>query len=303
APAGSAQTAGASLADTAAPSQTLVITPRSDDASATSSPSSSSGLSPSAVDALIALLVLILVSIIGVGTLLLLKHRRSSRSKARRHSQASKSGRRSTSSSSSSSSSSSRSSKKDGKDTVLPLYSDVVNEKAGGHHHAGIDINNASNAVTISATAGRLANSSTYYLPDSTNASGSTTAEKTADEPPPSAVPEIRITFPDDEDAHGRRVAGRVVVVRIGESGGIGLEPLDEKREIEMHARGMAGMAGMAGGAASPPVPSAMDPDPAHVADDARRAFERDGLPAYEQRGLEEVDLDSIGGLKERQDV
>ncbi|KAK2751794.1 hypothetical protein FQN55_009236 [Onygenales sp. PD_40] len=46
--------------------------------------------------------------------------------------------------------------------------------------------------------------------------------------PPQSPVPEIRITFPEEEDAAGKRQSGRVVVVRISDKGGIGLEPYDE---------------------------------------------------------------------------
>ncbi|MCJ1406486.1 hypothetical protein MMC19_000551 [Ptychographa xylographoides] len=47
--------------------------------------------------------------------------------------------------------------------------------------------------------------------------------------PPPSPVPEIRITFPEEEDKSGKRKSGRVVVVRIGENGGVGLEPYQEE--------------------------------------------------------------------------
>jgi hypothetical protein len=46
--------------------------------------------------------------------------------------------------------------------------------------------------------------------------------------PPDSPVPEIRITFPEEEDAVGKRQSGRVVVVRIGDKGGVGLEPYQE---------------------------------------------------------------------------
>ncbi|KAL8827243.1 MAG: hypothetical protein Q9170_007091 [Blastenia crenularia] len=42
---------------------------------------------------------------------------------------------------------------------------------------------------------------------------------------PPSPIPEIRITFPEEEDDSGKRKSGRVVVVRISETGGVGLEP------------------------------------------------------------------------------
>lgn len=45
--------------------------------------------------------------------------------------------------------------------------------------------------------------------------------------PPTSPIPEIRITFPEEEDEAGRRKSGRVVVVRIGETG-VGLEPYQE---------------------------------------------------------------------------
>jgi hypothetical protein len=45
--------------------------------------------------------------------------------------------------------------------------------------------------------------------------------------PPPSPVPEIRITFPDEVDESGRPQSGRVVVVRVGEHS-VGLEPLQE---------------------------------------------------------------------------
>ena len=42
---------------------------------------------------------------------------------------------------------------------------------------------------------------------------------------PTSPLPEIRITFPEEEDEAGKRKSGRVVVVRISENGGVGLEP------------------------------------------------------------------------------
>ncbi len=44
---------------------------------------------------------------------------------------------------------------------------------------------------------------------------------------PTSPVPEIRITFPEEEDDAGKRKSGRVVVVRIGDTG-VGLEPYQE---------------------------------------------------------------------------
>ncbi len=48
--------------------------------------------------------------------------------------------------------------------------------------------------------------------------------------PPDSPVPEIRITFPDEEDQSGQKKTGRVVVVRIGDSGSVGMEPVSQDR-------------------------------------------------------------------------
>ena len=47
--------------------------------------------------------------------------------------------------------------------------------------------------------------------------------------PPASPVPEIRITFPEEIDTAGKRQSSRVMVVRISENGGIGLEPYQEE--------------------------------------------------------------------------
>jgi len=45
----------------------------------------------------------------------------------------------------------------------------------------------------------------------------------------PGNVPEIRITFPDEHDEAGRPKSGRVVIVRVGETG-VGLEPLQDEQ-------------------------------------------------------------------------
>lgn len=47
--------------------------------------------------------------------------------------------------------------------------------------------------------------------------------------PPQSPIPEIRITFPEEEDDSGKRKSGRVVVVRISDAGGVGLEPYQDE--------------------------------------------------------------------------
>ncbi|EPS41077.1 hypothetical protein H072_5031 [Dactylellina haptotyla CBS 200.50] len=44
-------------------------------------------------------------------------------------------------------------------------------------------------------------------------------SEKNRPESPTSPVPEIRITFPEEESADGKRKSGRVVVVQVGEAG------------------------------------------------------------------------------------
>jgi hypothetical protein len=52
----------------------------------------------------------------------------------------------------------------------------------------------------------------------------------------PDNVPEIRITFPDEQDESGRRKSGRVVVVRVGETG-VGLEPLNEDEQLPAYEK------------------------------------------------------------------
>ena len=46
---------------------------------------------------------------------------------------------------------------------------------------------------------------------------------------PTSPVPEIRITFPEEEDQAGKSKSGRVMIVRISETGGLGLEPYSDE--------------------------------------------------------------------------
>ena len=46
------------------------------------------------------------------------------------------------------------------------------------------------------------------------------------DSPPPSPLPEIHITFPEEVDASGKRLSGRVVVVHMSDTG-FGLEPVE----------------------------------------------------------------------------
>ncbi len=71
----------------------------------------------------------------------------------------------------------------------------------------------------------------------------------------PNNIPQIHITFPDEQDENGRRQRGRVVVVRVGDAT-VGLEPVKDEQ-----------------------------------------------LPAYQKdtsNGFYSIDIDNIGGLKEK---
>lgn len=46
--------------------------------------------------------------------------------------------------------------------------------------------------------------------------------------PPPSAVPQIRVTFPDDDENNNQPRPGRVVVVHVTDSGSVGMSPLTQ---------------------------------------------------------------------------
>lgn len=89
-----------------------------------------------------------------------------------------------------------------------PQYSDVVHENKN-HHHLTIETKDGRSSVIL------------YNNPMLANPNS----------PPhsPDNVPEIHITFPEEEDSTtGKRKSGRVVVVRVGDNAAVGLEPLDE---------------------------------------------------------------------------
>ncbi|KAA8573045.1 hypothetical protein EYC84_003583 [Monilinia fructicola] len=57
----------------------------------------------------------------------------------------------------------------------------------------------------------------------------------------PDDVPEIRITFPDEHDeSTGHKKSGRVVVVRVGETG-VGLEPLKGQDQLPAYEKETGG--------------------------------------------------------------
>jgi len=78
--------------------------------------------------------------------------------------------------------------------------------------------------LTISATS-FLGDAESIYVVDEkrdlTNHSSSLSS---------SPVPEIRITFPDEEGVSGKSQSGRVVVLRIADSGAVGMEPLSKEQ-------------------------------------------------------------------------
>ncbi|RGP78124.1 hypothetical protein FLONG3_3766 [Fusarium longipes] len=56
----------------------------------------------------------------------------------------------------------------------------------------------------------------------------------------PDNVPEIHITFPDEQDEQGRQQNGRVLVVRVGDNSAVGLEPMNDEQlpAYEKEAKG-----------------------------------------------------------------
>lgn len=94
----------------------------------------------------------------------------------------------------------------------LPVY----HEKRSSHHRR----------LTISTTPGR--GSSIYVYDEKPSLNNPTT--------PTSPVPEIRITFPDEQDESGRPKSGRVLIVRVGETG-VGLEPLHDDEQLPAYEK------------------------------------------------------------------
>jgi len=77
--------------------------------------------------------------------------------------------------------------------------------------------------LTISATSASGRTDSIFIINEKRNLMDNSSS------PPPSPIPEIRITFPDEEATPGKRQSTRVVVLRIGDSGAIGMEPVAEE--------------------------------------------------------------------------
>lgn len=95
-------------------------------------------------------------------------------------------------------------------DETLPQYHDV--KKSGNHRRLTIETGNGRQSVIVfnNGASPMLANPrSPPHSPDN--------------------VPQIHITFPDEQDDQGRPKSGRVVVVRVGETT-VGLEPLNDEQ-------------------------------------------------------------------------
>lgn len=99
----------------------------------------------------------------------------------------------------------------------LPLYNEKRSGKKSNHRR-----------LTITAAPYGRRSESVYVYGEKQNLVDS------SDSPPPSPIPEIRITFPEEEDGAGKRQSGRVLVVRVGDTG-VGLEPLVEENLPPYH--------------------------------------------------------------------
>lgn len=84
-----------------------------------------------------------------------------------------------------------------------------------------LPVHNGQRRLTITATQGKK--QSVFVIDEKRN------LLENSSSPPQSPVPEIRLTFPEEEDETGKRKSGRVVVVRISEAGSVGLEPYHEE--------------------------------------------------------------------------
>ncbi|KAI9822270.1 MAG: hypothetical protein M1832_003093 [Thelocarpon impressellum] len=100
------------------------------------------------------------------------------------------------------------------KEAGLPMYEEKQRPRSSNHRR-----------LTVTATPyGRHSQSIQVYSEKQSLVESPSTASSPLT---PESVPEIRITFPDEEGEGGRKTSGRVVLVRVGDTG-VGLEPLRE---------------------------------------------------------------------------
>ncbi|KAK4169249.1 hypothetical protein QBC43DRAFT_59131 [Cladorrhinum sp. PSN259] len=98
-----------------------------------------------------------------------------------------------------------------GMNDTLPQYHEV--KKSGNHRRLTIDTGNGRSSVIVFNNGGGQPMLSNPRSPPHS----------------PDNVPEIHITFPDEQDDQGRPKSGRVVVVRVGDTT-VGLEPLNDEQ-------------------------------------------------------------------------
>ncbi|KAL8704146.1 MAG: hypothetical protein Q9201_002696 [Fulgogasparrea decipioides] len=114
---------------------------------------------------------------------------------------------------------------------VAVLFALRYHRKAKQKHVQSLPVHNAPSKRNSNHR--RLTISATPYARDAVN-SRACSEKEMLDSPtssaPSSPVPEIRITFPEEEDDSGKRKSGRVVVVKISETGGVGLEPYQDEK-------------------------------------------------------------------------
>ncbi|KAF2454497.1 hypothetical protein BDY21DRAFT_366259 [Lineolata rhizophorae] len=98
-----------------------------------------------------------------------------------------------------------------------------VHQEAKQHPPAAVRPSSNHRRLTITAAPYGRRSESIYVYQERQNLMDNSSS------PPASPVPEIRITFPEEVDeSTGKRQSGRMVVVRVGEHGGVGLEPVHE---------------------------------------------------------------------------
>ncbi|KAL8822484.1 MAG: hypothetical protein Q9191_006783 [Dirinaria sp. TL-2023a] len=183
--------------------QKLVVREHSD-GSATSS-----ALTPTMINLLIALLVLVIVGILAIIALFVLRSRRT-RQRAIVQQQAAKISAATTSSTA----------------DILDNYSaapPTTKSIARTHRHSR-------SRLTITASPYGRNSKPVFSVSEKEILMG---GERNSGSSSPVSIPEIRITFPEEEDESGKRKSGRVVVVKVSDMGSVGLEPLQQQEKEE----------------------------------------------------------------------
>ncbi|MCJ1307572.1 hypothetical protein MMC25_001219 [Agyrium rufum] len=183
------------------------------------SASNSSDLSPTVEKLLIALITLVGAIAILIGALLIVRrHRKNCTDKSRSN-----------------------------RDSHLPLNHNNASMVSLAAHHQHTS-SRRSNHRRLTISAAPYHKSDSIFIFNEKRASASFT-DNMSNSPPSSPVPEIRITFPDEESdlldeknsSGNKRKSGRVVVVRISDNGGVGLEPYNEEENLPPYQSPEAG--------------------------------------------------------------